>query len=83
MINFLAVTDELEIHHKLAFFLLGQSGAQQAINDICQGKDLISSALLWHVVTDITCMVSDEMPSKFRTCNQYFPTSCTLSTSAS
>lgn len=35
-----------------------------------QGMDLVSSAMFWHLVTDI-CLMADETPSKFRTCSRH------------
>jgi hypothetical protein len=52
-INFFGVIEELATHHKLhpSSSSSGRGAAQQAVNDICQGMDLLSSALLWHVVS--------------------------------
>jgi hypothetical protein len=58
----------LATHHKLQPSSLSSSGrgaTQQASQ-----RHLVSSALLWHVVTDI-CLVSGETPSQFRTCSQH------------
>ncbi|XP_037470414.1 uncharacterized protein LOC119343684 [Triticum dicoccoides] len=44
--------------------------AQQEVRGILEGMDLVSSAFLWHFVTDI-CLLRDETPSKLRTCSQH------------
>jgi hypothetical protein len=63
--------EELIAHHKLqpSSSSSEQGAGQHVVSNICQGMDLVSSVLLWHVVTDI-CLVSDEAPSNFRTCTQ-------------
>ncbi|KAM3399523.1 hypothetical protein ACQJBY_004741 [Aegilops geniculata] len=48
----------------------GFHAAQQAVSNIFQHMDLVSSAFFWHLVTDI-CLDSDETPSTFRTCSQH------------
>ncbi|VAH12307.1 unnamed protein product [Triticum turgidum subsp. durum] len=44
--------------------------AQQEVRGILEGMDLVSSAFLWHFVTDI-CLLRDETPSKLRTCSRH------------
>ncbi|KAM0834644.1 hypothetical protein ACQ4PT_063460 [Festuca glaucescens] len=64
--------EELPTRHKLQPSSV-LSATQQAVSDICKGMDLVSSALLWHLVTDIFLVSEDEAPSnsKFRTCSQH------------
>uniref|UniRef100_A0A452XKI1 DUF4220 domain-containing protein n=1 Tax=Aegilops tauschii subsp. strangulata TaxID=200361 RepID=A0A452XKI1_AEGTS len=48
----------------------GFGAAPQIVRRIFEDLDLVSSAFLWHLVTDI-CLVRDETPSKLRTCSQH------------
>jgi hypothetical protein len=53
LISFFGVIEELATHPKLQHSSSSseRGATQQAVNDICQGMDLLSSALLWHVVS--------------------------------
>ncbi|VAH00470.1 unnamed protein product [Triticum turgidum subsp. durum] len=48
----------------------GFGAAKQKVRGIFKDRDFVSSAFLWHLVTDI-CLVRDETPSELRTCSQH------------